>query len=332
MNDMFRPAPGLSNPHVQTIWGRLTRPSDQAPVRREFLATPDGDEIVLDHLNAMEPKHPHYLLLHGLEGSSSSVYAQGFLRLLGARGRSVTAMNFRSCARDPANRMRWLPNRGSRLYHSGETGDLDHVLSHLFERTNHRPLRLLGASVGGNVLLKWLGEHPGDPRVERAATLSVPFDLEACARHLETGFGRTYTRIFLATLKAKVCQLAARSPEAAARFNLDRALAARTFFEFDDAASAPIHGFEDAHDYYRRSSSMGFLDRITIPTLCLNAADDPFIPASVLDRVRANLESSAAPIRLEFPEQGGHVGFVAGSLFRPQFWAEERLVAWIDAP
>jgi len=332
MNQPFRPAPGLANPHVQTIWGRLTRPSDRQPVRREFLATPDGDEIVLDHLDTGSGDAPHYLLLHGLEGSSSSVYAQGFLRLLAARGRSVTAMNFRSCARDPADRTRWLVNRGARLYHSGETGDLDWVLSQLFERAGHRPLRVLGASIGGNVLLKWLGEHPGDPRVERAATMSVPFDLAACARHLEVGIGRYYTRIFLATLKAKVRQLAARSKEAAARLDLDRALAARTFFEFDDAATAPVHGFAGAHDYYSRSSSIGYLERIITPTLCLNAADDPFIPRSALDEVRARLAGSGAPIRLEFPEQGGHVGFVAGSLFRPRFWGEERLVAWIDAP
>ncbi|MDZ4805063.1 MAG: alpha/beta fold hydrolase [Candidatus Eisenbacteria bacterium] len=332
MNHSFHPAPGLSNPHVQTIWGRLTRSSHRSPIRRECLLTPDGDDIVLDHLVATPKGPPHYLLLHGLEGSSSSVYAQGLLRLLAARGRGATAMNFRSCARNPENRNQWLPNRGSRLYHSGDTGDLDWVLSSLFERTGQRPLRVLGASVGGNVLLKWLGEHPDDPRVEKAATMSVPFDLGASARHMEQGLGRYYTRIFLATLKAKVQQLAARSPEAARRFDLSRALAARTFYEFDDAASAPIHGFEGAHDYYTRSSSLGYLDRITVPTLCLNAVDDPFIPAVVLDQVRQVIDGSGAPIRLDVTTRGGHVGFLAGSLFRPRFWAEEHLVAWIDAP
>lgn len=309
----FAPPWWLRNPHLQTVWGRLVRSRRALPLRRERVPTPDGDELVLDHLDGGEP---HFVLLHGLEGSSNSVYIQGILGILASRGLGATALNFRSCARDPQHLDRMLPNRRPRFYHSGETGDLDFVLHHLPARTRVA----FGASLGGNVVLKWLGEHPGQTLVAAAATISVPYDLAAGARYLERGYGPLYVAGFLRTLKRKVRRLAAAYPEAS--LDLERALRARTFAEFDDAATAPLHGFRGAADYYERSSSIRVLGSITTPVLCINAADDPFLPPEALERAR-RVASPAVEFRIT--DRGGHVGFVG----RSGYWAEELVVDWL---
>lgn len=321
----FRPAWWLPGPHLQTTWGRLARPRVGLSLRREVLETPDGDELVLDHLDA-PPGAPRLVVLHGLEGSSNSVYVQGILALARRRGLAATALNFRTCARDPNDLSRMLPNRRPRFYHSGETTDLDHVVKTLAARESV-PLGAIGASLGGNVLLKWLGENPLSPLVSTAAALSVPYDLGAGSRFLETFAGRLYVDVFLRTLRTKVVDAARRFPEAAARLDLDRVRQARTFFEFDDAATAPLHGFTGAEDYYARSSSLGFLSRISVETLAISAEDDPFLPPEALERARA---ASSSALTLEVTPGGGHVGWVAASgLARPFYWAEERAVAFV---
>jgi uncharacterized protein len=204
----FVPAWWLPGPHLQTIWGRAARSRRAVAFRREVLETPDGDELVLDHLAGERPAGtPRVLLLHGLEGSSNSVYIQGFLAQTAARGWHGTAMNFRSCARDPANLDRMLPNRRPRLYHSGETSDLDFVVRTLSARDPETPLAAVGVSLGGNVLLKWLGENPGQKQVAFAAAVSTPYDLGASGRYLETSAGRLYVGNFLATLKTKAIEV-----------------------------------------------------------------------------------------------------------------------------
>lgn len=296
------------------------------PFRREWLATPDGDEIALDHVDAA-PGAPRLLVLHGLEGSSYSVYVQGMLALAREAGFAGTAMNFRSCAREPGRIDRWIPNRAPRLYHSGETTDLDLVASTLAEREPASPLVAIGVSLGGNVLLKWLGEHPAQRAIAAAATISVPYDLARGARHLEHPVSRLYLRNFLPTLVAKTEAVLGRHPELALRVDLDRVRRSRTFHEFDGAATAPVHGFEGADDYYARSSSIRFVERISTPTLCLSAIDDPFLPPQVAHAFRA-----AAPPAVEvlLTEHGGHVGFVAGPRpGRTESWAEQRAVDWI---
>ncbi|HUP61052.1 MAG TPA: alpha/beta fold hydrolase [Thermoanaerobaculia bacterium] len=322
-SDSFSPAWFLRGPHAQTIWGRLARPRRLVALRREVLTTPDGDELVLDHLDApvTTEKPLHVLLLHGLEGSAHSVYMQGVLAAIARRGHAATAINFRSCARDPRNVMRMLPNRRPRFYHSGDTGDFDFVVRTL-------PCRgaqfvAFGASLGGNVLLKWLGEHPEQQLVRAAATLSVPYDLGAGADHLERSrAGRFYLSRFLRTLKKKVLR-----EDIAPRIDCERVARSRTFREFDECATAPLHGFENAEDYYTRSSSIHFLGRITTPTLCLNAEDDPFLPPHVLPRAKA-VASSAVDFRTT--PAGGHVGFIGGNApWRAEYWAEELVVTWL---
>ena len=339
-SSIFRPAWWLRGPHGQTIWGSLTRPRRRVTLRRETLITPDDDDLVLDHLDVHLdiPLGVHldvpdrrakfrFLLLHGLEGSTYSVYMQGLMESIARLGYAATAVNFRSCARDPKRIFRSLPNRRPRFYHSGETSDLDFVVRTL--RARDPEVRLLGCgiSLGGNVLLKWLGEHPGEASIAAAATLSVPYDLGAGAEYMTGGGGPFYVGRFLKSLRAKTAGVVRRFPEVAARVDLHAANAARTFREFDDAVTGPLHGFTGADDYYDRSSSIHFLERISVPTLGIRAEDDPFLPPAVLQRAR----SVASPF-VEFlvTPVGGHTGFVSGRLpWRSEYWAEQVMTKWL---
>ena len=336
----FNPAWWLPHGHLQTVWGRQTRPKQLVPFHREILETPDGDELILDHLaEAPNTRHPapdtgggsrhspHAILLHGLEGSSYSVYMQGLMSLMAARGWQASAVNFRSCARDPRNILRMLPNRRPRMYHSGETSDFDFVVRTLRSRDPARPLVAVGVSLGGNALLKWLGEHPDQTDVAAAATISVPYDLARGSRHLETPIGRFYLANFLRTLRPKAIAAAERFPEAAARIDVERVRRSTTFYEYDDAATGPLHGFAGADDYYSRCSSLGFVGRIRTPALCVSSEDDPFLPREVLPEVKA---AASPAVELVITRAGGHTGFTTGPWpWKPHFWAEELVVSWL---
>ena len=329
----FAPAGWLRGRHAQTMWGRLARSRRQVALRREALTAPDGDTLFVDHLDAPAARNaPFLLVLHGLEGSSNSVYAQGILGLAARAGFRAAALNFRFCARDPVDLDRCIPNERPRLYHSGETSDFDFVARTLAARLG-RPLLAAGVSLGGNVLLKWLGENAGDPTVAAAATLSVPYDLAEGDRYMEPFPSNLYVRSFVKTLTAKAENLVRRFPEASARVDLPRARRAFTFREFDDAATAPLHGFTGADDYYARSSSLPFLARITVPTLCISALDDPFVPPETVARARA---AASEAVRFVVTRNGGHVGFVAANGLAPAYWAEELVVdslaRWASEP
>ena len=318
----FSPAWFLRGAHAQTIWGRLTRRRRLVKLRREVLQTPDGDELVLDHLDASAPML-HFVLLHGLEGSSQSVYMQGILDVIRRHGQSATAINFRSCARHPGKLFVTIPNRRPRFYHSGETSDFDFVV----RRLPQRPLVAFGASLGGNALLKWLGENPDQDVVTAAATISTPFDLAAGAAYMDNRIGRLYMDQFVSSLGKKIERVIREFPETAKVVDVKRALKARTFREFDNAATAPLHGFRDADDYYARASSIFYLDRIKTPVLCISAKDDPFLPPEVLERVR---QVASPSIQLKVTQNGGHVGFISGSApWKCVYWAEEMVVQWL---
>jgi hypothetical protein len=326
----FLPAWFLPGPHLQTIWGRIARPRRMVAFRREVVTTPDGDELVLDHLDAaVTAERPvHFILLHGLEGSSYSVYMQGVLAHIARRGHIATAVNLRGCARDPRNLSRMIPNKRPRFTHSGASGDFDFVLRTLVARHPARPFAAFGASLGGNMLLKWLGENRGQTLVRTAATLSVPYDLAAGARHLERdAAGRFYVSRFLITLKKKITGMAALFPEVRECVDMAAMMASKTFWQFDDAATAPLHGFTDASDYYTRSSSIHFIGRIDTPVLALNAVDDPFLPMEILP-LAGRLASAAVDFRTT--PFGGHVGFISGRApWRCEYWAEELAVNWM---
>ena len=256
-------------------------------------------------------------MLHGLEGSSRSHYAAGLLREARALDLAAGVLHFRSCSGEL--------NRLGRLYHSGETADLAHVVEHLAARWPGRRIGLVGISLGGNVALKWLGERGegAPPAVAAAAAISTPFDLEACARVLDVGWNRAvYASSFLRPLKAK---LRAKAALLAGAIDLEAATRARTFAEYDRAVTAPLYGFADERDYWTRSSSAPFLERIRRPCLLINAINDPFLPAAALPRTAV---SRSRWIEAAFVPAGGHVGFLEGPLGR-RSWAERRALAFL---
>lgn len=249
----FEPAWWLPGPHLPTIWGKLARRRAPAHDRLERLTTPDGDHLTLVRMGTITAGVPHLLILHGLEATITAKYAHGLLDEARKHGWSGDMIMFRSCDGEI--------NSARRFYHSGETTDLDFVVRTLVARHPEMRLVTCGVSLGGNVLLKWLGEQGRNlpVQVERAAAVSVPFDLEAGARLMEHGFARVYVRHFLATLLAKTTRKLERYPDLCDLAKLRRA---KTFFDFDDILTGPVHGFSGAHDYYRRSSSIHFLDEV----------------------------------------------------------------------
>ena len=258
---------------------------------------------------------PRLLLMHGLEGTVRSHYVAPFFEEADRRGWAADLLIFRGCGTEP--------NRAPRFYHSGETTDLGFVLDRLLEEDARAAIVLAGVSLGGNVLLKFLGERAGTlpPQVTAAAAISVPYDLERGARFISQGFSRVYDRHFLSTLREKALRKLDRYPDL---FDRDRLQEARTIFQFDDAVTAPVHGFRDARDYYARSSSLHWLAAIRTPTLLISAVDDPFLPPEVLAEVR-QLAGGNPNLSLEFTQRGGHVGFVSGPWpWRASYYAEWR--------
>mgnify|MGYP002780614796 FL=1 len=316
----FRSAWWVPGAHAQTIVGRYLRRTLRLALRRERLETPDGDFLDLDFPAAAvalaAPDTPTVLVLHGLEGSAASGYVAHTLRYLVQHRIRGVALNFRSCSGEP--------NRLARLYHAGDTADLRFVLGRLRERFPAAPLGAVGFSLGGNVLLKYLGEEGEAAPLRAAVAVSVPFDLAAGAAKLERGMGRVYTRHFLRKLRGKSLEKAHLLD---AREHAARLRRARTLRQFDDAATAPLHGFRDAEEYYSASSAARYLHAIRLPTLLLHSVDDPFLPASAVPRavVLAN------PHLVDgFTNSGGHVGFVAGRPWAPVFWAEREAVRFLD--
>ena len=313
-DESYRPAWWVPGAHLRTLWGKFVRRPPDIPLRVERWDTPDGDFLDVHRLDAPSGR-PRLLLLHGLEGTPRSHYARGLVAQAHARGWAADVLVFRSCGDEP--------NRALRFYHSGETTDLDLVVRHLVDREPERPLMITGVSLGGNVLLKWLGERAADlpPQLRAAAAVSVPYDLARGSRYIDRGFSRLYQAHFLRTLRRKAHEKRARFPEHLSAAAIDRA---RTLYEFDDVVTAPVHGFRDALDYYAQSSSIHFLSRIRLPTLLLSAVDDPFLPPDVLDEVRAIARGNTA-LAVEIVGRGGHVGFISGRVpWRPLYYAEWR--------
>ncbi len=328
----FRAAWWLPGSHAQTIFGRVLRGKQPIRYVRERLDTPDGDFLDLDWAepipgksrrtspipNSSRETRPIVVLLHGLEGCAESGYMIEAARLCTEAGLRAAALNFRGRS--------GTPNRLPRAYHAGETGDLAHVLEELRRREPGAPLAALGFSLGGNVLLKYLGErgNPAGPVLRAAAAVSVPFDLAVSTSRMERGMGRLYTRFFIRSLRNGVRAKAAAIP---VPYDRDAALEARTLRAFDDAVVAPLHGFREAADYYARSSSRRYLQAIRVPTLLLQARDDPFLPASV----ELQLSMRGNPwLRPGFVERGGHMGFVEGHApWAARFWAEAEAVRFL---
>ncbi|HEY4671401.1 MAG TPA: hydrolase [Gemmatimonadaceae bacterium] len=312
---IYSPAWWIPGAHLQTLWGKLFRNQPKAPTSLHRWETPDGDFLEVHRLNAL-PGKPRVIFLHGLEGSIKSHYAQGLLNEAARRGWGADLLIFRSCGTEP--------NRARRFYHSGETSDAAFALEQISGEFPESDLAMAGVSLGGNVLLKLLGERGDDlpPRLRAAAAVSVPFDLARSSTRINRGFSRLYQRFFMTSLRRKAAEKAERFPDLASS---EKIAALRTLEDFDNLITGPLHGFRDAQDYYARSSSLPYLGAIRLQTLLLSAVDDPMLPAEVLDDVREVARRNRA-LHLDFVEQGGHAGFIAGRWpWRPFYYAEYRV-------
>ena len=340
----------LPGGHLQTIYAALLVRAPRVHYRRTRWDTPDGDFIDLDWL--VKPAQatrrfyltsqsgwmrrapgdentpddgrgesrttPLVVLFHGLEGSSRSHYARALMHALANRGWIGVVVHFRGCSGEP--------NRLPRAYHSGDSAEIGWILRRLKDAHPQTTLFAVGVSLGGNALLKWLGEQGDAARhvVAGAAAVSAPVDLMASGNALDRGLNLLYVRQFLATMKQKGLAKYARYP---GLYDAARVRAARTLREFDDAVTAPLHGFRDTDDYWTRASSKPLLRNVAVPTLMINARNDPFLPGYALPAAR----EVSPRVVLEFPATGGHVGFVTGMFPGRLDWMPRRILEFFGA-
>lgn len=307
----------LPNRHLQTIVPALFARKPPVEYRRERWDTPDGDFIDLDWIVGTDaPNAPLLVLFHGLEGSSQSHYARALMYEAGLRGWRGVVPHFRSCSGEM--------NRAPRFYHSGDSAELDWVLRALRTALPHAPILAAGVSLGGNALLRWLGERGRAAEfVAAAAAVSAPVNLQAGGQALAGGFNRVYARNFLATLKRKSLLKLEQFPTL---FDRDAMLKAQDLHAFDNVVTAPLHGYLNTDDYWHRASARHVLHDITVPTLVLNARNDPFLPAAALP---GRTEVSSA-VELDQPETGGHVGFMRGAPPGDIAWLPARLCGYFE--
>jgi len=316
----YQPPFYLFNGHLQTIIPSLWRTVPDVAYERERLELADGDFLNLDWSRQPASWHTDGLALvsHGLEGDASRPYVRGMVRALNRAGLDALAWNYRSCGGEM--------NRLLRSYHLGDTDDLDLVLRHALATGRYQRVYLVGFSAGGNVTLKYLGETPSrvPAEVQRAAVFSVPTDLRASSVYISRPQNQVYLRRFLKSLRLKVRAKAELLP---GQINLEGIEELRDFQEFDNRYTAPMHGFDSADTYYRYASSGRYLSGIQVPTLLVNAQNDPFLPASCFPREMA---AESPFVFLETPPEGGHVGFPEGSP-DGEYYSERRAVAFLTA-
>lgn len=311
----YIPPPLLKNGHAQTIFASACRWVRGVRYERERIETADGDFLDLDWSRVGVPRLA--ILSHGLEGRSTRSYILGMVRALNRHGWDALAWNFRGCSGEP--------NRLARSYHSGATEDLEAVIRHLSEKYRYSKIALIGFSLGGNITLKYLGERGEDvPSViKRSVAFSVPCHLESGAWQLAKRSNQIYMKRFLKMFRSKIRE---KKERMAGRLDDNGFSRIKTFKEFDDRYTAPLNGFKDAEDYWEKASSEKVLHRIRIPTLLVNAGDDPFLPEPCypVEKARANPN-----FFLEIPDFGGHVGFIAFNR-QGEYWSESRALAFIN--
>lgn len=306
----FSPPWYLRNPHIQTLAANLIHP-DHPEVSHETLTLPDGDSLDLAHGTARG--EDCVLILHGLEGSLKSAYAQRLMNALNQHEIPAVFMYFRGCNGKPNTRVH--------SYHSGETGDLKSVIDHL-KKSGKKRFALVGYSLGGNVTLKYLGEQQVDDAIVCATAISVPMLLDVCAARMNQGFSRLYQYGLMRRLKLKVTQKQALLSAAGLT---TRPEPLKTFVEFDDAFTAPANGFDSAHQYYQSCSSRQFLKNIGKPTLIIHSEDDPFMKPEVIPEE----QELSGSVTLELSDHGGHVGFISTFPAKSGGWLEHRILEFI---
>lgn len=308
----------LPSGNLQTIYSANIASRIRINYLRERWKTPDDDFIDLDWLNR-DKGSTLYVLFHGLEGSSNSHYAKAFMAAVRQKSNaSGVVVHFRGCSGE----LNHLP----RAYHSGDSTEIDWVLKRIRELYPKPTILVTGVSLGGNALLKWLGEQ--GPKalaiVKAASAVCSPMDLKACGLNLQVGFNMFYTRLFLQTLKKKSLAKLEHFP---GLFDSSAMQASRNLYEFDNVVTAPLHGYKDTEDYWVNASSKPLLKNIAVPTLILNSLNDPFIPANSLPKEH----EVSKFIQLEYPETGGHVGFVSGSFPGNINWLPDRLIEYFNS-
>jgi len=312
----FRPHPLLRGPHAQTVAPTLLRRLPALEIRRERLELPDGDFVDLGWCGATQGRRIA-ILVHGLTGGFESKYLRGTALQLGARGWRCVMLQLRGGGAEP--------NRLPRIYHHGDTADLRYLMHELKRREPDSQLVAAGWSLGANVLLKALAEEGAGAPVLAAAAGCAPFDLKHCAEKLRHGTARMYQKRLLGDLSEIARRKHAVVP--APNVDLTQVLRSQDFFEFDDAWTAPMNGFKDALDYYAQCSSGGYLRAIQVPTLIVNARDDPFMTPGILP----SAEQLSPQVTLEVSRRGGHVGFIAANRYGGwQFWLEGHFAEHLD--
>ena len=319
LNSEFKPAWWARNPHLQTFWGKVFRKPPSIELLPERIELADGDFIDIFKTIGIQDK-PIVVILHGLEGCIESHYAKPLIKTLDDAGYAVFFMHFRGCSGEP--------NRLQRSYSSNDSADLQAVIDSIKNEHQRNPFAVIGFSLGGSVVLKWLGENAENASTTLGIAVSVPFKLKDAALKLENGFSRIYQRYLIDCCKRKYQQkeqhLSSSNLSSDLNINIEEL---NTFYEFDDKVTAPLNGFKDAEDYYEKCSSRQFVKNISKPTLILHAKDDPFM----WDHSAPKESELSKDVTLELTNQGGHVGFVGGKYpWKTEYWLEQRILAWLN--
>ena len=317
---MITPKGLLKNRHIQTLYAPLFRRQPTPEVTAQHFELGDGDfvECYWHERPPTTPK-PIVILFHGLAGSFESPYIQGVMRTLAERGFASVLMHFRGCA--------GADNRLQRAYHSGDTADAKAWIDHLHYTYPLSHLYAVGYSIGGNMLLKLLGEEREQTPLRGAVSISAPLDLDISAKTITQGFAKFYQRHLLKPLKATLLRKYQQFDMGSVlQMKEEQVSQIKTIEEFDQCYTAPIHGFASASEYYRRCSAKPFLRHITIPTLIISALDDPFMTPEILPIA----QETSLTITFDLSQYGGHVGFISGTLLRPHYWLEERIAEYLD--
>ncbi|NRA52708.1 MAG: hydrolase [Gammaproteobacteria bacterium] len=312
----FKAATGLQNRHLQTLYPTLLRQCPAIDFTVQQFELEDGDFVDCHWYKkpAMDSKKPIVILFHGLAGSSKSAYIKGMMQHLHSNGYSSVLMHFRGCS----ERL----NRTARAYHSGDTADAKAWIAHLKESYPASPLFAIGYSLGGNMLLKLLAEYSHSSPLSAAVSVSAPIQLASCSATMQHGFAKVYQRYLLRPLKISLLKkFLCHDYMALIGLSVQSIKKINSIEQFDNLYTAKIHGFRDAKEYYKISSAGQYLPNIQCQTLIIQALDDPFMGANIEEEFR----ELPINISIDTPENGGHLGFVSGSLFKPKYWLEQRI-------
>ena len=307
---LFKPVCCLSNPHIQTLWPTLFRRPIKLTLQRERIELPDGDFVDLDW--GENTTGPIAIIFHGLEGSGESSYVRGLISSLNKQGWRAVVMNFRGCSGEA--------NRLAHAYHSGDTGDIKHIIKLLRQRIPDTSMVAIGYSLGGNALLKYLGETSIHSQLDAAVAVSVPFDLDNAALTLRKSAFGIYQNHLLKQLKASVLS---KREILDSLIDISAAMKSTNFHEFDHLVTAQLHGFSGVDDYYAQSSSNQYIPAIRTPTLIIHAEDDPFLDKAAIP----NIKTMPDMVKLSLSRHGGHVGFID----QQGYWLEQRIPAFLSA-